>query len=119
MEKKSEKQLLLEAKARVQRDKKFLQSVVASEKDMLCLTGLLVPGADAEKTEMVAGGPKERYRHEAQGVSLWGNANAGSDFSSRYWKSVARKNGKKNSRQNLASQCCQLGSVDVVSVVKG
>ena len=68
MEKKSEKQLLLEAKARVQRDKKFLQSVVASEKDMLCLAGLLVPGADAEKTEMVAGVPKERYRHKAQGV---------------------------------------------------
>mmetsp|Transcript_5579 Transcript_5579/g.10006 ORF Transcript_5579/g.10006 Transcript_5579/m.10006 type:complete len:841 (+) Transcript_5579:197-2719(+) len=107
-EKKTKKQLLSEAKARVQRDKKFLQCVYASEKDRLYLTGPVVPGADTEKAEMVAGGPKERYRREAGGIFLWRNANA-----------VARKKGERRSRQNLAFQCCQLGTIDVVPFVKG
>mmetsp|Transcript_21263 Transcript_21263/g.44351 ORF Transcript_21263/g.44351 Transcript_21263/m.44351 type:complete len:937 (+) Transcript_21263:168-2978(+) len=122
-EKKSKKQLLSEAKARVQRDKKFLQGVYASEKDRLYLTGPFVPGVDAEKTEMVAGGPKERYRREARGVFLWRNANVGGDFSARYWKLMARKSGEKRAKpksQNLAFQCRHLEmTVDVVSVVKG
>lgn len=118
-EKKSKKQLLLEAKARVQRDKKFLQSVNESEKDRLHLTGQFVPGADAEAAEMVASGPQERYRREAWGLFLWRNAYAGGDFSSRYWKFVDRKNGKRKRRQNLALRCGKLGTVDVISIIKG
>ena len=66
VDKKLKKQLLSEAKSRVQRDKKFLQSIFASEKDRLYLTGPFVPGVDTEKAEMVAGGPREKYRREAQ-----------------------------------------------------
>ena len=120
-EKKTKKQQLSEAKARIQRDKKFLQSVYESEKERLHLTGPLVPGAEnAETAEMVAGGPKERYRLEAQEarIFLWRNARAGGDFSSRYWRSVACKKGGKKSKQNLASRCQQLGNVDVISVMK-
>mmetsp|Transcript_38508 Transcript_38508/g.81016 ORF Transcript_38508/g.81016 Transcript_38508/m.81016 type:complete len:1036 (-) Transcript_38508:287-3394(-) len=119
VEKKTKKQLLLEAKARVQRDKKFLQGVIASEKERLYLTGPFVPGVDAEKAEMVAGGPQERYRNEARGIFLWRNAVAGADFSSRYWRYVARKKGVGKQMQNLISQCGQLDPVDVVSLVKG
>jgi len=119
--KKTKKQLLSEARARVQRDKKFLQSVFDSERDRLCLTGPFVPGEDMEKAEMVAGGPKEHYRHEVQGghIFLWRNATIGGDFSSRYWETVAPVQGEKKSRQHLASLCSQLGTPDVISIIKG
>jgi hypothetical protein len=118
-EKKTKKQLLLEAKARVQRDKKFLQGVMASEKDRLHLTGPFVPGSDADKAEMVAGGPQERYRHESRGIFLWRNARAGADFSSRYWKSVSRKRGEVKMRKSLYSLSCEADAVDAISFVKG
>ena len=118
-EKKTKKQLLLEAKARVQRDKKFLLGVIASEKDRLHLTGPFVPGSDADKAEMVAGGPQERYRHESRGVFLWRNARAGTDFSSRYWRSVYRKRGDRKPRMSLYSLCLQVDTVDVISLVNG
>merc|ERR1712127_622017 len=118
-ENKSKKRLLSEAKARVQRDKKFLRDLYTSEKDRLHLTGPFVPGVGAEKAETVAAGPQERQRREAQGVFLWRNATAGGDFFSRYWKFAAREKGEdKPRRQNLAFLCGQLGAVDVVSMVK-
>jgi hypothetical protein len=117
-EKKTKKQLLLEAN-RVQRDKKFLLGVIASEKDRLHLTGPFVPGSDADKAEMVAGGPQEWYRHESRGVFLWRNARAGADFSSRYWRSVYRKRGDRKPRMSLSSLCRQVDTVDVISLVNG
>ena len=119
-EKKTKKQLISEAKSRVQRDKRFLQSVIASEKDRLYLTGPLIPGSDADKIEMVAGGPQERYRDESRGIFLWRNARAGADFSSRYWRSVARKRGDKKMRKNVMySLPCQVDQINVISFVRG
>mmetsp|Transcript_39159 Transcript_39159/g.71748 ORF Transcript_39159/g.71748 Transcript_39159/m.71748 type:complete len:163 (+) Transcript_39159:433-921(+) len=118
------KKLLLEAKARVQRDKKFLQSVVASEKERLYLTGPFVLGADAEMTEMVAGGPKEKHRPEAQGIFLWRNASAGSDFSSRYlleicgsqkWQEGVKAESGLSMLSAWLSRCCFLSESLVMS----
>ncbi|KAL7537178.1 hypothetical protein ACHAXR_010375 [Thalassiosira sp. AJA248-18] len=116
-EKRTKTQLLSEAKARIQRDKKFLQNMYETEKDRLYLTGVFLPGeGDREMAEMVAGGPMERHRSEAQEgrIFLWRNARIGGGFSSRYW----RKNGKKRSRRNLTSQNFRLGKADVISLIK-
>ncbi len=114
-EKKTKKQLLLEAKARVQRDKKFLLGVVASEGERLHLTGPLAPGAHADEGEMVAGGPQERYRQESQGIFLWRNAKAGGEFSSRYWKLVSRRKGERKERRSLHSLRTKTDTVDMMS----
>jgi hypothetical protein len=119
-EKKTKKQLISEAKSRVQRDRKFLQSVIESEKDRLYLTGPFIPGSDADKMEMVAAGPQERYRDESRGIFLWRNVRAGADFSSRYWRSVARKRGNKKMRKNIMySLHRQVDRIDVISFVRG
>lgn len=116
-EKKTKKQLLSEAKARKQRDKKFLQNLFATEGERLHLTGQFLPGTDPEKAETVAAGPKDKDREQALGVFLWRNAKVGANFSSRYWRSLAKKKGKK--RQNLAARRSRLGAVDVISSVEG
>lgn len=117
--KKTKAQMLLEAKARVQRDKKFLQGVLKTEKERLHLTGPFVPGEDMEKTETVAGGPKGRYRREAQEgrIFLWRNAQVGGDFASRYWNAIAGERCEKTKRRQLTKECCQLGTLDVVSII--
>jgi len=121
-QKKTKKQLLAEAKARVQRDKKFLQSIADSEKHRLHLTGVLVPGEREGGSELVAGGPREKYRRAAQegAVFLWRNARLGADFSSRYWRRMARmKNkSKRRERENLAALSRKLGNVDIFSLLR-
>lgn len=119
-QKKTKKQLLSEAKARVQRDKKFLQSFHDSEKDRLHLTGLLVPGERKDGPEFVAGGPREKYRQDAQHgrIFLWRNAQLGADFSSRYWKQHCGYQTKSKNSDNLASVRLELGIVDVISILK-
>jgi len=84
-QKKTKKQLLAEAKARIKRDKQFLLDLQASEKERLNLTGPFVPGEDKEKAEAVAAGPNECYRQEVQEnrTFLWRNARIGGDYSSR------------------------------------
>lgn len=118
--KKTKKQLLSEARARTQRDKKFLHTVLESERERLCLTGPFVPGEDIEKAEMVAGGPKERYRREVQEgrIFLWRNATVGGDFFSRFWETVLHVQGEKKPSHHLASLCYHLGTSDVLSVIK-
>ena len=119
-EKKTKRELLAEAKARVQRDKKYLQSVLSSEKERLHLTGPFVPGEEKEKAEMVAAGPNERCRREAQEsrVFLWRNALAGGNFSNKYWRSMSAQKGGKKRKPNLASVRDVLGIVDVISMIK-
>ena len=119
-EKKTKRELLAEAKARVQRDKKYLQSVLSSEKERLYLTGPFVPGEEKEKAEMVAAGPNERCRREAQEsrVFLWRNALVGGNFSNKYWRSMSAQKGGKKRKTNLASVRDELGIVDVISMIK-
>ena len=118
VDKKSKKQLLSEAKSRMLRDKKFLQTMFLSEKDRLYLTGPFVPGVDMGQAEMVAGGPKKKDFRETKNVFLWRNAKDGANFSSRYWTFLDRKKSKKKkARQSLAAKCSELIKVDVVSFV--
>lgn len=117
-DKKSKKQLFAEAKARRQRDKKFLHGAFSSARERLHLTGPFVPGARAEEAAPVAGGPRDKDRREARGVFLWRNARDGGDFSSRYWTFAARQQSRENApRPTLASRCARRGGVDAVSCV--
>jgi hypothetical protein len=118
-QKKTKKQLLAEAKARIKRDKQFLLDLQASEKERLNLTGPSVPGEDTETAEAVAAGPNECYRQEVQEnrIFLWRNALIGGDYSSRYWMDQARKSGKTKAKIKLATLCEQKGQIDVISIV--
>mmetsp|Transcript_6372 Transcript_6372/g.13412 ORF Transcript_6372/g.13412 Transcript_6372/m.13412 type:complete len:774 (-) Transcript_6372:503-2824(-) len=120
-QKKTKKQLLAEAKARIKRDKQFLLDLQASEKERLNLTGPFVPGEDKEKAEAVAAGPNECYRQEVQEnrTFLWRNARIGGDYSSRsrYWTDLARKSGKTKLKVKLATVCQQKGKIDVISMI--
>lgn len=119
-QKKTKKQLLAEAKARIKRDKQFLLDLQASEKERLELTGPNVPVQDNEKEEAVAAGPNECYRQEVQEsrLFLWRNARIGGDFSSRYWMDLSRKNGsKKRKIIKLSTVRQQRGMVDVISMM--
>jgi len=119
VQKKTKKQLLAEAKARIKRDKQFLQDLHASEEERLNLTGPFVPGEDKEKAEAVAAGPNECYRQEVQEnrIFLWRNARIGGDYASRYWMDLARKNGKTKRKVKLATVRQQKGKIDVISMM--
>jgi hypothetical protein len=63
-EKKNKKQLLIEAKARVERDQKFLEEYKSSKMKRLNQVGLLVPSADhRDGSETVFSGPQWKHRH--------------------------------------------------------
>lgn len=115
--KKTKKQLMAEAKARYDRDKKFLEELANDQTTRLNQTGLLVPGEFQQKdsSTMVASGPQEKDRDYAQGhrIFLWRNVYPGSNFSSRYWKF---EDAKKNSKRGSA---VVLPTIDVLSQLKG
>ena len=117
VQKKTKKQLLADAKARVKRDRQFLLDLQASEKERLNLTGPFVPGEDKEQAEVVAAGPNKCYRQEVieNRIFLWRNARIGGDYSSRYWMDAARRSGKTKRSINLATICKQKGKIDVIS----
>jgi hypothetical protein len=119
VQKKTKKQLFVEAKARIKRDKQFLQDLIATEKERLELTGPFVPGEDKEKAEAVAAGPNECYRQEVQEsrIFLWRNARIGGDFSSRYWMDLARKRGKTRRKVKLTTVRPQKRKIDVISTI--
>ena len=115
--KKTKKQLWAEAKARYDRDKKFLDDLAVDQVTRLNQTGLLVPGEFQQKdsSTMVASGPQEKDRDYAQGrrIFLWRNVYPGSNFSSRYWKF---EDAKKHAKQGPAAS---LPNIDVLSQIRG
>ncbi|KAL7547225.1 hypothetical protein ACHAWF_010545, partial [Thalassiosira exigua] len=124
-EKKTKRQLLADAKARVRREEKFLRSMLEEEDTRLRLTGQFVPGGDPEMAETVAGGPRERHRREAREgrVFLWRNARAGGDFAPRCWRVWDREGGgsgrRRSERRDLAKLCEERGAFDAIAVVGG
>lgn len=88
--KKSKGEILDEAKATFERDKKFLNDYYEDSIRRSCLVRETVPGAEAEnnnsKEELVANGPQLKYRTKVQGnhLFLWRNAELGSDFAYRF-----------------------------------
>ena len=94
IEKKTKKQLLADAKARIERDQKFLEEYRKNKKERLNSVGLLVPGADhKDGSETVANGPQLRYRH-CRHIFLWRNAVVGSDWHPRIERLMLRKQGR-------------------------
>ncbi len=92
-EKKSKKQLLAEAKARVERDQKFIADYKTNRTIRLNLVTLLVPGADhTDGLETVLNGPQLKYR-DCCHIFLWRNVVAGSDFKKRFKRRLHQKKG--------------------------
>jgi hypothetical protein len=88
-EKKSKKQLLAEAKARVEREQKFVADYKSTSRKRLNLVTFLVPGADhTDGLEAVLKGPQLKYRH-CSSVFLWRNVIAGSDCKKRFNRRIA------------------------------
>ena len=115
-QKKTKKELIADAKARVQRDKKFLEGVAKSEVERLNLTSQYLPGMEKEQANLVASGPQERDKYDAQvsRIFLWRNVVAGSDFSAKYWRHIARlKAGGKKKRKLLREE----RTVDVIPMI--
>mmetsp|Transcript_25088 Transcript_25088/g.54715 ORF Transcript_25088/g.54715 Transcript_25088/m.54715 type:complete len:901 (-) Transcript_25088:104-2806(-) len=118
--KKTKKQMWAEAKARYDRDKKFLEELAADQVKRLNQVGFLVPGEIESKdsSSLVASGPQEKDRDYAQvnRIFLWRNVYPGSDFSSRYWK---HKGSKKRKREVIPGDSApSLPVLDVLSLLK-
>lgn len=80
------------AKAKLERDKKFLESVFIEENERLFQTGAALPGEKLNSSQSVANGPDLSAMNGGQqyGVCLKRNVGKGSNFASRYWR--MRKN---------------------------
>ena len=82
--KKSKTEIWEEAKAKYERDKKFVSEHYELEENRRSQVSATVPNAE-NPTETVANGAQARYRYEAQRgrIFLWRNAVKGSDFVNR------------------------------------
>jgi hypothetical protein len=97
--KKSKKDLWFEAKARYDRDVKFLEEVEKQEAERYSQVDVLVPAAENAQ-EVVAAGPQERFRYFTQvqnRVFLWRNAVRGADFAGRYLSKKKPRESRKRS----------------------
>ena len=88
------KELWLEAKARLDKDKKFLEDIEMSEKSRLHLGKLFLPGEENhESAPLISAGPqgiKNQHMHSSK-VFLWRNAMKGANFYARYQKLIKKK----------------------------
>jgi len=113
-ESKTKKQLIVEAKQRIEKDLKFLTDVKKSEKNRLNSTGLLIPGASSEGGQTVANGPQSRLKRDVQEyrVCLWRNVVVGANFYGRYW----RRNSTKYAKKKVAGvdRISRLPQIDVL-----
>jgi len=95
LKKKTKKELWLEAKAKLDKDKKFLDEIAQSEKNRLHLGRLHQPSDENnESGVLISSGPQARPRQLIPGgtkVFLWRNAMKASNFYSRYQKWIKRK----------------------------
>jgi hypothetical protein len=94
VKKKTKKELWLQAKARLDKDKKFLDEIAQNEKSRLHLGKVYQPGEENnESATLISSGPHARTKHLIPGgtkVFLWRNAIKGSNFYSRYQKWITK-----------------------------
>ena len=89
------------ARAEFERDKKFLADFRRERDERRMQVDALVPAADSgSKDELVANGPQEKHRVNAQHnrVFLWRNAVAGADLALRFAKLESKKSSKQCSK---------------------
>ena len=84
IERKTRKDEWEEAKARYERDRKYLEEAEKKENERTCQVDVLVPGAE-NVMETVAAGPNEKYREFSRDnrLFLWRNVMKGGDFIER------------------------------------
>lgn len=89
--KKTKNEMWQDAKARFDRDKRFLEEFTVDEEERSHQVGAAVPGAE-NKDELVANGVRDRYRDTIvrNRICLWRNAVGGSDFVAR-WERLQKK----------------------------
>lgn len=102
VEHKTRKEEWEEAKARLERDRKYLEEAEKKEDEQACQVDALVPGAD-HVMETVAAGPNEKYRKTAQDsrLFLWRNVCKGGVFSERPLSSERTKPHSTETTQNF------------------
>lgn len=88
-----------EARARYERDKRFLQNLEEDTRRRRSQVSAAVPGAENLETELVANGPQAKYKADAQSnrIFLWRNVVLGADFARRVEKRTkeSRRQGKR------------------------
>jgi len=105
--KKTKKDIWTEAKAKLDKEKKFLEDLEKEQGGRLRKVGPSLPGEIGEGARAVASLPTTEFR--SKGVCLWRNTTAGADFASRY----IRLNAKKKSTEGR-----DLSKIDVLSKIK-
>lgn len=108
------KQALLDAKAREEKDRKYLEEAERIKRANFSEVDILIPDSQYP-SESVAGGPHERYRSVGtrNGVFLWRNVVTGGQFSNR-----AHLLEKKKSQKEIAAKQALLDRlpVDVLGI---
>lgn len=93
--KKTSAQLKNEGKAKVERDRKFLQQIAKDEISRLNLVGQFVPGEPIDGSNTVSSGPQEKDKDYVRNhrIFLWRNVIIGANFNSRHyrWKTKLQK----------------------------
>ena len=119
--KKTKREIWLEAKARLERDKIFLLELANSSKSRLNQVSSSLPGERENVSSTVANGPQPRLatKSRAMRICLWRNVILGSDFYSRHrklLKSTQRNKTAPNVRRRTSKQ--RLPHIDVLSILK-
>ena len=107
---KTKKGIWAEAKAKLDKDRKFLEDLEKERAERLMQVGLSLPGEIGEGARAVASLPTAEFY--SKGVYLRRNTSSGADFARRYLRLNARKSKKWNNGEN------SLSKIDVLSKIK-
>ena len=90
-----------EGKARLERDRKFLEQTANDEIFRLNAVGMLVPGEPIDGSNTVASGPQEKDKDYVRNhhIFLWRNALVGADFNARYFRTIRKAKQKRNGKR--------------------
>jgi len=115
-EKKTKKQLIHEARQRMDKDRKFFLEYEKKAALRLNLTGAYVPGSKNESSDAIATGPKmsmKKIAHRDK-IFLWRNIVLGSNFRSRYetWRSHLGSQRSKETREGTEKS---VEAIDIIS----
>lgn len=107
--KKTKKGIWAEAKAKFDKDQKFLEDLEKQRGERLSQIGLSLPGEIGESARAVASLPTAEFY--SKGVCLWRNTSTGADFASRYLRLNGRKSKKMKGKKEHSK-------IDVLSKMK-
>jgi len=107
--KRTKKDIWAQAKAKLEKDKKFLEEIREDQETRLNQVGAFLPGEVGESARAVALLPSNAFR--SREVCLWRNTVAGADFVSRFVRISSQKRKKEKLETNT------LPNIDVFSKI--